>query len=82
MNTPRIKFGKAIETLLWIAALAVLVENVSLFRQNRSLQEAVAPQIAAGTQLQMLSGLTLDGRIAPAARGSAFNQDSLKEKTP
>jgi len=36
-----------------------------LFRQNRSLQEAVAPQIAAGTQLQMLSGLTLDGRMVP-----------------
>lgn len=65
MNTPRIKFGKAIETLLWIAALGVLAENVALLRQNRSLQEAVAPQIAAGTQLQMLSGLTLDGRIVP-----------------
>ena len=65
MNTHRIKFARAIEASLWIAALGVLVENISLFRQNRSLQEAAAPQIAAGTQLQMLSGLTLDGRIVP-----------------
>lgn len=47
MNTPRIKFGNAIEAFLWLAALGVLVENISLVRQNRSLQEAVAPQIAA-----------------------------------
>lgn len=33
------RFGKAIEILLWLAALGVLVENVSLLRQNRSLQE-------------------------------------------
>ena len=51
--------------LVWIAALAVLAENIALFRQNRRLLEAAAPQIAAGTQLQMLSGLTLDGRIVP-----------------
>ena len=63
--TPRVSWAKAIEIFLWLAAVGVLVENVSLFRQNRSLQEALAPQIAAGTQLQMLSGLTLDGRIVP-----------------
>ena len=61
----RLSWAKSIEFLLWVAALGLLVENVSLFRQNRSLREAVAPQIAAGTQLQMLSGLTLDGRIVP-----------------
>ena len=61
----QLSWAKSLEILLWLAALSVLVENVSLLRQNRSLQEAVAPQIAAGTQLQMLSGITLDGRIVP-----------------
>lgn len=60
------RLSKTIEILIWAAGLGVLVENVVLFRQNRSLQEALAPQITAGTQLQMLSGLTLDGRIVPA----------------
>jgi hypothetical protein len=63
MNNPR--FGKAVEVLIWIAALALIVTNVALFRQNRQLREAAAPQIAAGEQLQMLSGVTLDGRIEP-----------------
>ena len=49
----QLSWAKSIEMLLYLAALGVLVENVSLLRQNRSLQEAVAPQIAAGTQLQM-----------------------------
>lgn len=67
MNLGMLKLSgrKTIETLLWLAALGLVAENVVLFRQNRSLQEAVAPQIAAGTQLRMLSGLTLDGRIVP-----------------
>jgi peroxiredoxin len=62
---PKIRFGKALEILIWLAALAVLAENVSLFRQNQRLHEALAPQIAAGAQLQMLSGLGLDGRVKP-----------------
>lgn len=65
LSMPRLSWTKGIEIFLWLVAVGVLVENVVLFRQNRSLQEAVAPQIAAGTQLQMLSGLTLDGRIVP-----------------
>lgn len=64
---PRIRFGKAIEILLWLAAFWVLAENVVLFRQNRRLLEAAAPQITAGTRLQMLSGLALDGRLEPVA---------------
>lgn len=71
MNRPRSKFGKAIEILLWIAALAVLTENIALFRENRRLREAAAPQIAAGTQLQMLSGLALDGRVESVGLPSA-----------
>lgn len=71
MTAPNSKFGKTIEILLWVAALALLVENMALFRQNRRLLEAAAPQIAAGTQLQMLSGLTLDGRFEPISPPSA-----------
>jgi peroxiredoxin len=65
------KLGKTIEVLLWAAALAVLAENIALFRENRRLREAAAPQIAAGDQLQMLSGLALDGRVEPVSLPSA-----------
>ena len=61
------KFGKAIEILLWVAALALLAENIALFRQNRRLLEEAAPQVAAGTQLRMLSGLAPDGRFEPVS---------------
>lgn len=71
MTAPNSKFGKTIEILLWVAALALLVENMALFRQNRRLLEAAAPQIAAGTQLQMLSGLALDGRVEPVSLPAA-----------
>src|SRR5207244_4088784 len=43
--------------------LAVLAENVVLLRQNGHLHDAVAPQIAAGAQLQSLAGLALDGHV-------------------
>lgn len=71
MTAPMNKFSKTIEVLLWVAAVGVLAENIVLLRQNRSLQEAIAPQIAAGTQLQMLSGLTLDGHIEPISPPSS-----------
>lgn len=71
MTGPRTKFGKVTEILLWIAALGVLTENVALFRENRRLRAAAAPQITAGTQLQMLSGLSLDGRVEPVNLPSA-----------
>lgn len=71
MNTPRLKFAKGIEILLWVAALGVLAENVVLLRQNRQLREAAAPQIAAGTQLQVLSALTIDGRVQPVSLPNA-----------
>jgi len=60
---PKIRFSKVIEILLWLAGLGVLAENIFLFQQNRHLSEALAPQITAGTQLQMLSGVALDGRL-------------------
>lgn len=56
------RFNKVMEVLLWLAGLGVLAENIFLFLQNRHLSEALAPQITAGTQLQMLSGVALDGR--------------------
>jgi peroxiredoxin len=68
---PRIRFSKVMEILLWIAGLGVLAENIFLFRQNRRLNETLAPQISAGTQLQMLAGLALDGRLEPVALPAA-----------
>jgi len=59
---PKSRFNKLMEILLWLVALGVLAENVFLFLQNRRLSDALAPQITAGAQLQMLSGLALDGR--------------------
>jgi peroxiredoxin len=68
---PKIRFSKVIEILLWLAGLGVLAENIFLFRQNRLLSEALAPQITAGAQLQMLSGVAFDGRLEPVTLPSA-----------
>jgi len=59
------------EIVLWLAGLGVLAENIFLFQQNRRLNEALAPQISAGTQLQMLSGVAFDGRLYPVALPAA-----------
>ena len=71
MTVPRIKFGKVLEILLWITALVVLAQNIALVWQNRRLRDAQAPQIAAGAQLQMLSGIGLDGRVDPVSLPTA-----------
>src|SRR6202162_5843703 len=68
---PKIRFSKVIEILLWLAGLGVLAENIFLFRQNRHLSEALAPQITAGTQLRMLAGIAFDGRLEPVTLPSA-----------
>ncbi len=68
---PKIQFGKVLEILLWLAGLGVLAENIFLFQQNRRLNETLAPQITAGTQLQMLSGVALDGHLEPVALPAA-----------
>jgi len=62
-----IRFGKALEILIWLAGLGVLAENVFLLRQNRSLQETLAPQITAGAHVEKLVGVALDGRLEPVA---------------
>jgi peroxiredoxin len=63
---PKSLLNKVIEILLWLAGLGVLAENIFLFLQNRRLSEALVPQITVGTQLQMLAGLALDGRLEQA----------------
>jgi len=68
---PKTRFSKLMEILLWLAGLGVLAENIFLFRQNRHLSEALAPQITAGTQLQMLAGIAFDGRLEPVALPAA-----------
>src|SRR6267142_3149819 len=62
---PKSRFSKVMEIFLWLAGLGVLAENIFLFRQNRHLSEALAPQIMAGTQLWMLAGIAFDGRLEP-----------------
>jgi len=49
----------------------VLAENIFLFRQNRHLSEALAPQIIAGTQLKNLAGIAFDARLEPVALPAA-----------
>ena len=61
------RFNKVMEIFLWVVSLGVLAENIFLFLQNRRLNDALAPQISAGAQLHMLSGLVLDGRLQPVA---------------
>lgn len=68
---PKIRFSKVMEILLWLAGLGVLAENIFLFQQNRRLNEALAPQITAGMQLQMLAGIAFDGRLEPVTLPSA-----------
>ncbi len=68
---PKIRFSKVLEILLWLAGLGVLAENIFLFQQNRRLNEALAPQISEGTQLQMPSAVALDGRLEPVALPAA-----------
>jgi peroxiredoxin len=68
---PKIRLSKVMEILLWLAGLGVLAENIFLFRQNRDLSEALAPQITAGTQLRMLAGIAFDGRLEPVALPAA-----------
>jgi peroxiredoxin len=60
---PKSRFNKVMGIFLWVVALGVLTENIFLLLENRRLNDALAPQIAAGAQLQMLAGLALDGRL-------------------
>jgi peroxiredoxin len=65
MNKPSIRLNRVLEIFIWLAAVGVLVENVLLLQQNRAMHQALDPQITAGAQLEMLTGLTLDGRNQP-----------------
>jgi len=68
---PKIKFGKAVEIIIFIAAIAVLAENLALTRQNRQLRETAAWELAAGTQLRTLSGIAPDGGVRNVSLPSA-----------
>jgi len=68
---PKTRFSKVMEILLWLAGLGVLAENIFLFQQNRRLNEALAPQITAGTQLKNLAGIAFDARLEPVALPAA-----------
>jgi len=65
------RFGKGIEILIWLVGLGLLGENILLLRQNRTLDETLAPQITAGAHFERLAGLALDGRIQPLLLPSA-----------
>lgn len=70
----KIRFSKMMESLLWLAGLGVLAENISLFQQNRRMNETLAPQISAGAQLQTLAGVALDGRLEPVVLPTAASK--------
>ena len=65
------RFGKGIEILIWLVGLGLLGENILLLRQNRTLHEALAPQITAGAHFERLAGFALDGSIQPLLLPSA-----------
>jgi peroxiredoxin len=67
----KIRPSKVMEIFLWLAGLGVLAENIFLFQQNRRLSDALAPQITAGTQLQMLAGIAFDDRLEAVALPAA-----------
>lgn len=58
-----IRSSKVLEILIWLAGLGVLAENILLLQQNRSLRDALAPQITSGARVERLAGLGLDGRF-------------------
>lgn len=66
-----IRFTKVMEILIWLAGLGVLAENLLLLQQNRSLREALAPQVTSGMQIETPAGLALDGRFQRFALPSA-----------
>jgi peroxiredoxin len=71
---PITRFSKVMEVFLWLVASGVLAENIFLFLENRRLNEALAPQITAGTQLKMLAGIGFDGRLEPVTLPSAVSK--------
>ena len=79
---PKTRFSKLMEILLWLAGLGVLAENIFLFRQNRQLSEALAPQITAGTQLKNLAGIAFDARLEPVALPAAGSKHLIITFSP
>ena len=71
MSKRNVRFNRVLEIFIWLAGAGVLVENVLLLQQNRTLHQALDPQITAGAHLEMLAGLALDGRDQILALPSA-----------
>jgi peroxiredoxin len=66
VNKARLVLRTAFQALLWCGGLAVLLQNLVLLRQNRQLRDlqlTSGTEIAVGTRLRSLVGLTLDGRL-------------------
>jgi len=65
------RFNRLLEIFIWLVGVGLLVENVLLLQQNRTLHNALDPQITACAHLEMLAGLGLDGRNQILALPSA-----------
>lgn len=64
----------AFQTLFWCLVLGVLLQNLVLLRQNRTMRaqaNAAAPGIRVGQRLRNLAGVTLDGELRPIAMPTA-----------
>lgn len=60
--------GIALKTLLWCAALGVLLQNLFLLKQVRDLRVlANPPDVSAGQQLGDLAAVNLEGAFTPIA---------------
>lgn len=63
--------GRAVagNSILWCAAVGLLVANIILFQQNRSLKTRIVllsgTKVVAGQQMRDLSGASLDGYVRP-----------------
>ena len=68
------RLSAVMEIVIWLAGLGVLAANVLLLRQNRSLQDTLAPQIVTGAQFEKIAGLTLDGRFQPVVMPTADSE--------
>lgn len=68
-GTLRKAAGIAGNSLLWSAAVGVLILNILLFQQNRSLRSRMeslsGTYVVAGQQVRDLSGVSLDGYFRP-----------------
>lgn len=61
---------RAVHALIWVAAIAVVVQNFVLLKENRGLKallSAPPAELASGRQLLNLAGTALDGHFESVA---------------